>query len=60
MRDVYDIETRDEAIDAYIDKFGGFPYFLFMGAAEQTVIDAVVTALELDRKIEPAREDVIY
>ena len=59
MSDIYDIETEEDAINAYIERFGGFPYFLFMGAEEDVIIDAVVKALETDREIE-AEEGVIY
>lgn len=59
MRDIYDIETEDDAISAYTERFGGFPYFLFMGAEEDVIINAVVNALETDREIE-AEEGVIY
>lgn len=59
MRDIYDIETEDDAINAYTERFGGFPYYLFMGADEDVIIDAVVKALETDREIE-AEEGVIY
>ena len=59
MRDIYDIETEDDAISAYTERFGGFPYFLFMGAEEDVIIDSVVKALETDREIE-AEEGVIY
>lgn len=59
MIDIYDIETKDDAIAAYAEHFGGFPYFLFMGADEDVIIDEVVKALELDREIEP-EEGVIY
>lgn len=59
MRDIYDIETEDDAISAYSERFGGFPYFLFMGAEEDVIIDAVVNALETDREIE-ADEGVVY
>ena len=52
MRDIYDIETEEDAINAYTDRFGGFPYFIFMGAEEDVIIDAVVKALETDREIE--------
>ena len=60
MRDIYDIETKDEAIDAYIDKFGGFPNYLFMGTEEDVIIDAVVKALETDKMIEPKNDEVMY
>ena len=59
MRDIYDIETEDDAISAYTERFGGFPYYLFMGAEEDVIIDAVVKALETDREIE-AEEGVVY
>ena len=59
MRDIYDIETDDDAINAYTERFGGFPYFLFMGAEEDVIIDAVVKALETDREID-AEDGVIY
>lgn len=59
MRDIYDIETEDDAISAYAERFGGFPYFLFMGAEEDYIISEVVKALELDREIE-AEEGVVY
>lgn len=59
MRDIYDIETEDDAINAYTERFCGFPYFLFMGAEEDYIILEVVKALELDRKIE-AEEGVVY
>ena len=59
MRDIYDIETEEDAINAYTERFGGFPYFLFMGAEEDVIIDAVVKALETDREID-AEDGVIY
>lgn len=59
MRDIYDIETEEDAIDAYAERFGGFPYYLFMGAEEDVIIDAVVKALETDREIE-ADDGVVY
>ena len=60
MRAIYDIETDDDAISAYVDRFGGFPYYLFMGSEEDVVIDAVVKALETDREIEAEDDEVIY
>lgn len=59
MRDIYDIETEEDAINAYTERFGGFPYYLFMGAEEDYIISEVVKALETDREIE-AEEGVIY
>ena len=59
MRDIYDIETEEDAINAYTERFGGFPYFIFMGAEEDVIIDAVVKAIETDREIE-AEDGVVY
>lgn len=59
MRDIYDIENEKDAISAYAERFGGFPYYLFMGAEADLIIDEVVKALELDREIEP-EEGVVY
>ena len=59
MRDIYDIETEEDAINAYTERFGGFPYFIFLGAEEDVITDAVVKALETDREIE-AEEGVVY
>ena len=59
MRDIYDIETEDDAISAYAERFGGFPYYLFMGTEEDVIIDAVVKALETDSEIE-AEDGVVY
>lgn len=59
MRDIYDIETEDDAVSAYTERFGGFPYYLFMGADGDYIISEVVKALELGREIE-AEEGVIY
>ena len=59
MRDIYDIETENDAISAYTERFGGFPYYLFMGADGDYIISEVVKALETDREIE-AEEGVIY
>ena len=60
MRDIYDIETEEDSINAYSERFGGFPYFPFMGAEEDVIIDEVVKALELDRMIEVEDDEVMY
>ena len=60
MIDIYDIETEDDAISAYTERFGGFPYFLFMGADGDYIISEVVKALELDRMIEVEDDEVMY
>lgn len=50
----------EEVINEYIKKFGGFPYFLFMGASEETIIGAINKALETGVKIESQWQDVDY
>lgn len=47
--------TREEAIAAYTKKFGGFPYFLMMGASDEAVIKAVKKALKSGKEIEPEK-----
>ena len=43
--------TKQEAIEAYISRFGGFPFFSLRGAADETVIGLVETALTNDEPI---------
>lgn len=52
--------TRDEAIKAYSDKFGGFPYFLMMGADDDYVVERVEEALRTGKEIEPEVDGVAY
>lgn len=51
--------TREEAIEAYVDKFGGFPYYLFMGAADEYVVERVEEALRTGRPVR-AEEGLVY
>lgn len=51
--------TRKEAIEKYADRFGGFPYFLFMGASDENVAEAVERALKEDEPIR-APEGRVY
>lgn len=44
--------TKEQAIKAYSDKFGGFPYFLFMGAEDGEIVAAVEQALKTGKEIE--------
>lgn len=47
--------TREEAIAVYIEKFGGYPHFLMMGASDEAVITAVKKALKSGEEIEPEK-----
>ncbi len=49
--------TADRAIDLYIEKYGGFPYFMFMGASDEVIIEAVKKALDTGEEIVAERID---
>ena len=51
--------TKDEAIKAYSDKFGGFPYFQTMGMPDAEIVKKVKKALDSGVEIKPA-EGVDY
>ncbi len=50
--------TREEAIRAYEEKFGGFPYFLFMTASDEYLIWEVRRSLRRGKKIEAPTPNV--
>lgn len=50
--------TKDEAIERYIQRFGAFPVFLFMGAEDEEIIKAVEKALKTGEKIKPEEGNV--
>lgn len=52
--------TAEEAIKVYTERFGGFPYFLFLGAPEESVVRAVEKALETGEEIEAEAEGADY
>lgn len=43
--------TREEAIKAYTDRFGGFPFMSMRGLPDEVVIDLVQKALKDNREI---------
>lgn len=45
--------TREEAINKYVDKFGGWPHFLMMGASDEYVVRQVKKALKTGEEIKP-------
>lgn len=51
--------TKEEAIKAYTERFGGFPYYLFMGASDEYIIWEVRRALRRNKEIEP-RDGNVY
>jgi len=52
--------TVDEAIKKYTEKFGGFPYFLFLGSPDEKIIEAVENALKTGKEIEPENPNADY
>ena len=50
----------EEAINEYIKKFGGFPYFLFMGASEETIIAVIEEALDSGVEIDTLDASIDY
>ena len=52
--------TAQEAIDAYTQKFGGWPYFLFMAASDSVIIKAAQDALQTGKPIQaPEDSDIV-
>lgn len=47
----------NEVIEAYKNKFGGFPYFLFLCADSDKIIEAVEKALETGEEISIDKND---
>lgn len=44
-------KTKEQLIKEYVKQFGGFPYFLFMGAEDKVIISAIEKALETKEEI---------
>lgn len=43
--------TREEAVKAYTDRFGGFPFMSMRGLPDELVVELVQKALENNREI---------
>ncbi len=43
--------TRDEAVKAYTERFGGFPFMSTRGLPDEIVINMVEKALDTDEEI---------
>lgn len=48
----FEIETAEQAREAYEEAFGGWPYFLLMGADDDEIIWSVQRALRTGRELE--------
>lgn len=49
----------EEVKQAYIDKFGGYPSFLLMGADDETIIEVLTDCLKKGKEL-GAEDDLIY
>lgn len=52
--------TLEEAKAAYIEKFGGYPAFLLMGADDDEIIASLTKCLETGEELQPDDDDNIY
>lgn len=50
--------TVEEVKKAYIEKFGGYPSFLLMGADDQTIIEKLSKCIETGEELEPEEDDI--
>lgn len=59
MIELCQIKTKEQAINAYEKRFGGWPSFLMMGATDRRIIFEVRRALRTGKEIE-ATADIVY
>jgi hypothetical protein len=52
--------TREDAINEYTERFGGFPTHLMLGAEDSYVVWQVQRALRTGEEIEAPEEDEDY
>ena len=50
----------EEIKAAYIEKFGGYPSFLFMGVDDETIAETLMKCLESGKELEPPDPDADY
>ena len=50
----------EEVKAAYIEKFGGYPEFLLMGADDETIIEKLSRCLETGEELEPDDPNAYY
>lgn len=51
--------TEEEAIQAYSEKFGNFPYFLVMGMPSENLISVIEECLKTGERLKPV-PGIIY
>lgn len=60
MIELCKIVTAEQAIEAYVERFGGWPKFLMAGASEKKVIFEVRKSLRTGVEIEADYDDADY
>ena len=50
----------EEVTDAYIEKFGGFPSFLLMGATDEEIVKLLTECLKTGKPLKPPVDDADY
>ena len=56
---VDNLKTVEEVKQAYIEKFGGYPSVLLMGADDETIIDLLKDCLKKGKEL-GAEDDLVY
>lgn len=52
--------TKDEAIKAYVERFGGYPAFLLMGATDDEIVSELTECLKTGKELEAPDPDADY
>ena len=52
--------TVDEVKAAYIEKFGGYPSFLLMGADDDVIIEKLTKCIETGEELDVEDQEEIY
>ena len=52
--------TIEEAKQAYIDMFGGYPSFLLMGADDDMIIATLTKCVKEGKELEPEDDEDVY
>lgn len=47
-------------VKKYIQKFGGFPYYLFMGASDESIKEAILESLKIGKEITASNEGLDF
>ena len=53
-------KTVEEVEEEYIEMFGGYPYFLLMGASDDYIIEKLSECIKTGKKLEPPDPKAVY